>query len=85
MKVTDPSPATSAMRQLYLGVLVIQPSPFCNINCDYCYLPDRTSTERMEFDTLRKVMQRVAESGLVGPEVSLLWHARKNSVARLGH
>ena len=72
MNTTDPS---AAMRQLYLGVLVIQPSPFCNINCDYCYLPDRTSTKRMEFDTLRKVMQRVAESGLVGPEFTLLWHA----------
>ena len=43
------------LRQLYLGVLVIQPSPFCNINCDYCYLPHRTSTRRMEFDTLQTV------------------------------
>lgn len=63
------------MRQLYLGVLVVQPSPFCNINCDYCYLPHRTSKQRMEFSTLKKTMARVAESGLVGPEFTLLWHA----------
>ena len=63
------------MRQLHLGVLVIQPSPFCNINCDYCYLPHRTSTARMGFDTLRTTMERVIESGLVGPEFTLLWHA----------
>ena len=23
--------------------LVIQGTPYCNINCDYCYLPDRSS------------------------------------------
>ena len=63
------------MRQLYLGVLVIQPSPFCNINCDYCYLPHRTSKQRMEFSVLERTMARVAESGLVGPEFTLLWHA----------
>ncbi len=62
-------------RQLYLSVLVIQPSPFCNINCDYCYLPSRTSTQRMDFNVLFKVMERVAESGLVGPPFTLLWHA----------
>lgn len=63
------------MRRLYLGVLVIQPSPFCNINCDYCYLPHRTSTRRLELDVLRQTMARVVSSGLVGPEFTLLWHA----------
>ena len=72
MKLTEPS---NPMRQLHLGVLVVQPSPFCNINCDYCYLPHRTSRRRMDFDTLRTIMTRVAESGLVGPEFTLLWHA----------
>jgi len=64
-----------ALQQVFLGVLVIQPSPFCNINCDYCYLPHRTSSVRMEQETLRKVMERVWESGLVGPEFQILWHA----------
>ena len=58
-----------------MSVLVIQPSPFCNIDCDYCYLPNRTSTARMDFEVLYKVMERVAESGLVGPPFTLLWHA----------
>lgn len=72
MKLTEPS---NPMRQLHLGVLVVQPSPFCNINCDYCYLPHRTSKNRMGFDTLKQTMARVVESGLVGPEFTLLWHA----------
>ena len=35
-----------------LELLVLQPTPFCNINCSYCYLPDRQSTRRMTPDTL---------------------------------
>ena len=77
MSLPGPHLPSSApdLRRLYLGVLVIQPSPFCNINCDYCYLPHRTSTQRMAFSTIERSMARVAESGLVGPEITLLWHA----------
>ena len=77
--VLTPEPVAGAdgepLQQVFLGVLVVQPSPFCNINCDYCYLPHRTSTNRMEMPVLRSVMERVWESGLVGPEFQLLWHA----------
>ena len=24
-----------------IGLVVIQPTPFCNLDCDYCYLPHR--------------------------------------------
>jgi len=68
-------PPLHQMEQLYLGLLVIQPSPFCNINCDYCYLPDRADKRRMDFGVLEKVMERVWESGMVGPPFTLLWHA----------
>src|SRR5271165_1465056 len=33
----------SALDQIsrpYLDLLILQPTPFCNINCDYCYLPN---------------------------------------------
>ncbi|MAS92472.1 MAG: GRRM system radical SAM/SPASM domain protein [Verrucomicrobiales bacterium] len=61
--------------RLAMGLLVIQPSPFCNINCDYCYLPNRTDTRRMDFDVLEKVMDKIWNSGLVISPFSLLWHA----------
>ena len=74
--LTLPEPDTGqALQQVFLGVLVIQPSPFCNINCDYCYLPHRTSRQRMSMDVLRRTMERVFESGLVGPKFQILWHA----------
>ncbi len=68
-------PQLDQARPLSLGLLVIQPSPFCNINCDYCYLPDRGDKRRMEFSVLEKVMERVFESGLVQHPFTILWHA----------
>ena len=57
-----------------LGLLVLQPTPFCNLDCDYCYLSDRTNRARMSMETLAAVMVRVFESGLVGERLSVVWH-----------
>ena len=74
---TAPSvlPDTDDIKPLSLGLLVIQPSPFCNINCDYCYLPNRTDKRRMEFSVLEQIMERVFDSGLVNHPFTILWHA----------
>src|SRR5215831_4729178 len=58
-----------------LELLVLQPTPFCNINCSYCYLPDRQSTKKMSSATLRQSLDWVFASGLVREPFSLLWHA----------
>lgn len=58
-----------------LELLVLQASPFCNLDCDYCYLPDRDDTRRMPLDRLDAVMAQVMASGLPGPELSIVWHA----------
>jgi uncharacterized protein len=58
-----------------LELLVLQPTPFCNINCSYCYLPDRQSTRRMSLDTLERTFAWVFASGLVREPFTVLWHA----------
>lgn len=58
-----------------LELLVVQPTPFCNINCSYCYLPDRQSTRRMTSATLEQTFRWVFASGLVQAPFTLLWHA----------
>jgi uncharacterized protein len=68
MPNTSPSPGP-------LELLVVQPTPFCNINCTYCYLPDRQSTKRMSLETLEQTFRWVFSSGLVREEFTLLWHA----------
>jgi uncharacterized protein len=58
-----------------LELLVLQPTPFCNIDCSYCYLPDRKSTRRMSAEVLEQAFAWVFASGLVREPFTVLWHA----------
>src|SRR5262245_28300326 len=58
-----------------LELLVVQPTPFCNIDCSYCYLPDRQSTKKLSPEVLAKALSWVFSSGLVRQPFTLLWHA----------
>src|SRR5450755_3791045 len=55
--------------------LVLQPTPFCNINCSYCYLLDRQSTKQMTQATLAQALEWVFASNLVQQPFTVLWHA----------
>ncbi|MEB3202626.1 MAG: cyclophane-forming radical SAM/SPASM peptide maturase GrrM/OscB [Synechococcus sp.] len=56
-------------------LLVVQPTPFCNLDCDYCYLPDRGDRRRIAFEVLEAAVERVLESPWFGGGFTLLWHA----------
>lgn len=58
-----------------LDLLVIQPTPLCNIDCGYCYLPGRDDRRRMSMETLETAFRRIFESGLARAELSVVWHA----------
>ena len=58
-----------------LDLLIIQPTPFCNIDCAYCYLPTRQSKERMSPEILDAIFARVFASGLVRKPFTVVWHA----------
>lgn len=62
-------------REEWLKLAVIQPSPFCNINCDYCYLPSRSETHRMGEETLRAVVKGIFATDLVRESLTFVWHA----------
>ena len=65
----------SAGRVGPVELLVIQPTPFCNLDCSYCYLPDRSNKRKMTVETLEKALNWVFSSGLVRQPFTLLWHA----------
>jgi len=58
-----------------IELLVIQPTPFCNINCTYCYLPDRSSKAVVSVQTLVNLFSQVFASGWVRDCLSVVWHA----------
>jgi uncharacterized protein len=58
-----------------LETLVLQSTPFCNIDCAYCYLPHRSSKQRMSERTLEQTFQRVFSSPFVNNHLTVLWHA----------
>lgn len=58
-----------------LDLLVVQPTPFCNLDCDYCYLPQRNFTARISQDTLRRVFAQVLSGPYVAGSLTVVWHA----------
>ena len=68
----DPADFAPAIRT---RLLILQPTPFCNIDCDYCYLPERDSTARMSMATVRHAAERLRDDGLAGRELTVVWHA----------
>ena len=68
----DPADFTPALQT---RLLILQPTPFCNIDCSYCYLPQRDSRARMSLATVRQAAQRLRDDGLLGSELTVVWHA----------
>jgi len=58
-----------------IQLLVVQPTPFCNIDCRYCYLPDRTNKAVVAEATLANLFSQVFASGWVDEGVTIVWHA----------
>ena len=55
-------------------LFVLQPTSFCNLNCRYCYVPDRLNKKRMGFDVLKAAIQSLFRDRVEG-EVQFLYHA----------
>jgi uncharacterized protein len=67
-----------------IELLVIQPTPFCNINCSYCYLPDRRSKAVVSRETLSNLFSQIFASGWVHDCLSVVWHAGEPMVLPIG-
>src|SRR5262249_15126953 len=58
-----------------LSLLVVQPPPFCNIDCDYFYLPDPNERGVIAESALPALFGSVFASTIVQRRFSLVWHA----------
>jgi uncharacterized protein len=55
-------------------LLVVQPTPFCNIACKYCYLPARGERHRMSDEVLAAVFRRAIVDSDTAHRLTIVWH-----------
>jgi uncharacterized protein len=58
-----------------LQLLILQASPFCNIDCKYCYLPDRSLKHRMPVQVAEAAVRFVLDAELIRERFTVVWHA----------
>lgn len=60
-----------------LALVVLQGTPFCNLNCGYCYLSEASRRQRtqMPLQVVETVFSRILSSGLVGASLQVSWHS----------
>jgi uncharacterized protein len=57
------------------NLILVQPTPFCNIDCSYCYLQDRSKSVRMSPDTAEQMFARLFALPTVRGRTTVVWHA----------
>lgn len=68
-----------------IDLLILQPTPFCNLACEYCYLTTKDDKSRMSEDTLRTTLKRVFDSGLIKDQFTIVWHAGEPTAPGLNY
>ena len=58
-----------------IQLMVVQATPFCNIDCRYCYLPDRRSKAVVSRDTLVNLFTQVFAADMAHEDFTVIWHA----------
>ncbi|WID99528.1 cyclophane-forming radical SAM/SPASM peptide maturase GrrM/OscB [Bosea vestrisii] len=57
------------------SLLVLQSTSFCNISCEYCYLPDRNRRHVMSLATVQDAIAFIFNENLAAPDLTVLWHS----------
>ena len=58
-----------------ISTVVLQPTPFCNIDCRYCYLPQRDDKTVLPLETIVTIFQKIFASGWSSCHLTVIWHA----------
>lgn len=72
-------------RQPRVELVVLQPTPFCNIACRYCYLPNRDDRSVMPHETIAAAFDKLFASGWVDRAITAVWHAGEPLVLPPGY
>lgn len=58
-----------------ISLVILQATSFCNLNCDYCYLPDRQSKKVFNLDLIEPIFKNIFSSPLLKDNFAVCWHA----------
>ena len=58
-----------------LDLLIFQSTSFCNLDCKYCYLPNRALNSKIDIEIIERTLNNVIESGIIKDSFSIVWHA----------
>src|SRR5579859_4100460 len=57
------------------SLVVLQSTPFCNINCSYCYLPQRDDRQKLDIADVGRIFEKLVTFPTIGERVTVVWHA----------
>ena len=58
-----------------ISLVVIQPTSFCNLDCDYCYLPNRDQKNRLPLALVEPIFRSILTSPFFRSDFTVCWHA----------
>ncbi|WP_017296132.1 cyclophane-forming radical SAM/SPASM peptide maturase GrrM/OscB [Geminocystis herdmanii] len=58
-----------------ISLVIIQPNSFCNLDCDYCYLPDRHLQNKLSLDLIEPIFKSIFTSPFFQDNFMICWHA----------
>jgi uncharacterized protein len=64
-------------------LIVLQPTPYCNINCDYCYLRNRNDRAVMAPAVLDAIQSKILPRLAPDAAPAIVWHAGEPTVVPL--
>lgn len=58
-----------------IDLIVLQATPFCNIDCKYCYLPNRNTKGSFDLALVPILFNRLIETKRLRNQLTISWHA----------
>lgn len=56
-------------------LIVIQATSFCNLDCDYCYLPHRQLKNTISLEVIEQIFYKIFTSPFFNQDLTISWHA----------